>query len=68
MSYAFLCEVCNASAVWRLDRRGDAAVTWTCEEDLSDVLWKMQRNWEVTEVVVRKATIPSFTVVDQNAN
>jgi hypothetical protein len=39
--------------MWRLDRRGDAVVSWACPADLSTVLDRLQRDWEVTEVVVR---------------
>lgn len=46
------CPHCGADGTWRIDRRGDAAVSWTCAAHLSAELEALQRHWEVTELVV----------------
>jgi hypothetical protein len=33
-------------------RRGDAVVSWSCAPHLSVVCWRLQRNFEKTELVV----------------
>jgi hypothetical protein len=43
---------------WRLDRLGDAAVDWACDQHLAGVVELLQRPWEKTEVVVRAAEQP----------
>lgn len=59
MSWSNRCEMCPGeppppeSAVWRLDRVGDAVISWACNEHLPAVLEGLQRGHEVTEVVVR---------------
>jgi hypothetical protein len=59
--YAYRCEICDDDRpMWRLDRRGDAAVSWACTRHLSEVCDRMQRGYEVTELVVRRATSFSF--------
>lgn len=55
MSRAFLCEVCHSDPMWRIDRRGDAVVSWACDDDVYTVLHNLQRDWEVTELVVRSS-------------
>ncbi len=56
---AYCCEVCGTNTpTWRLDRRGDAVVTWACNLDLAEVCRRLQRPRERTEVVVRKAILP----------
>ena len=52
MSVAFRCEVCEIEPLWRLLRRGDAVVSWACGQHLSQVCDRLQRDWEVTELVV----------------
>jgi hypothetical protein len=39
--------------MWRLDRSGDAVVSWACAPDLSVVCERMQRDHEITELTVR---------------
>lgn len=57
MSYAFCCEVCDVSDPnWRITRRGDAVVSWACDEDLYTVCHRLQRDWEITELVVVNQT------------
>jgi hypothetical protein len=53
MSRAFRCEICDKTPHWRLDRRGDAVVSWACNDDLAEVCRRLQRHFEVTELVVR---------------
>ena len=55
MSYAGLCQVCNSDPIWRVERRGDAAVSWACNDDLIFVCQDLQRDWEITELVVTNA-------------
>jgi hypothetical protein len=56
MSQAFCCEICEDSDPrWRITRRGDAVVSWACNDDLDSVLDGMQRDWELTELVVVNA-------------
>lgn len=47
-----LCARCRARAGWRIDRRGDAVVAWSCDSDLAAVLLSLQRSWESSELVV----------------
>jgi hypothetical protein len=49
---AYRCQVCHGDGVWRIDRRGDAVVSWACREHLSAVCDLLQRHWEVSELVV----------------
>jgi hypothetical protein len=44
--------VCQGEAVWSLLRRGDAVVSWACDGDVAAVCHRLQRDWEVTELVV----------------
>lgn len=46
MSRAFRCEVCGDRPRWRVDRQGDAVVTWACHQDLHVVLLRLQRRFE----------------------
>jgi hypothetical protein len=56
VSYAYRCEICNAMPLWRIERRGDAVVTWACMDPghLVTVLDRLQRSWETTELVVTR--------------
>ena len=56
MSAAFRCEVCSVEPAWRLLREGDAVVTWACPPHVSAVLDELQRDHEVTRVVVSSYT------------
>ena len=55
MAPALACEVCHGDPVWRITRRGDAAVSWACDEDLDTVCHNLQRDWEITELVVQNS-------------
>jgi hypothetical protein len=46
VSRAYRCEVCDDTPNWRLDRQGDAVVTWACHRDLHVVLLRLQRQFE----------------------
>ena len=50
------CEVCGVpDPNWRVLRRGDAVVSWGCDDDVYAVLHRLQRDWEITELVVTNA-------------
>lgn len=49
---AFRCEVCDDTPSWRLTRIGDAVVSWACNGHLALVCHRLQRDWEITELVV----------------
>lgn len=53
---AFLCEICDDAPKWRFDRRGDAVVSWACAEHFDAVADRLQRDWEITELVVSLST------------
>jgi hypothetical protein len=40
---------------WRIERRGDAVVTWSCDAHLAEECKTMQRDFEVSELVVTLA-------------
>lgn len=52
MSEAYCCEACDGDAVWRIERHGDAAVTWACEVHLHAVLFDLKRPGEATACTV----------------
>lgn len=52
MSDAYRCEICDELPQWTILRRGDVIVSWACPQHLSDVCSRLQRGWEVTELVV----------------
>lgn len=50
---AYCCEVCdNADPHWHLMRRGDVVVSWACDSHLSEVCERLQRDHEVTTLLV----------------
>lgn len=53
MSLAGRCEVDNVEPRWNVLRRGDAVVSWACDKHLAEVCSRLQRDSEVTELVVR---------------
>jgi hypothetical protein len=53
VSRAYCCEVCdNAAPRWNLTRRGDVVTSWACDAHLAEVASRLQRDREVTELVV----------------
>jgi hypothetical protein len=52
VSRAFRCQVCEGPYTWRIDRRGDAVVSWADDAHLAEVCVSLQRDWETTELVV----------------
>lgn len=51
--YAYCCEVCDdADPHWYLMRRGDVVVSWACDAHLSAVCERLQRDHEVTTLLV----------------
>lgn len=56
MSRAYCCEVCDGTDPhWTVTRIGDVVTTWACDADLAQVLERLQRDFEVTGLVVRDA-------------
>jgi hypothetical protein len=54
VSRTYCCEVCDESGVrWNLTRRGDVVTTWACDAHLAVAADRLQRDHEVTELVVR---------------
>jgi hypothetical protein len=49
----YRCQVDNGEADWSLTRIGDLATSWACDPHLPAVLRDLQRDWEITKVVVR---------------
>lgn len=53
---AYTCGVCAVGKPeWRILRRGDAAVSWACGAHLAQECVAMQRDWEVSELVITLA-------------
>lgn len=50
--HAYYCLGCDGVAPWRLERQGDAVVTWACDEHLAGVVRGLLRDWEVSHIVV----------------
>jgi hypothetical protein len=47
------CEVDDTTDPhWRIMRRGDVVVSWACDEHLAVVCERLQRDSEVTELIV----------------
>ncbi len=61
MSRAFRCRYCpdrpDRLPDWRLERRGDAVVEWSCDTHLPGVAEMMQRSGERTELVLKQSNI-----------
>jgi len=49
---AFRCEVCDLTPLWRIGRVGDVATSWACDEHLSAVCERLQRDFEITKLTV----------------
>lgn len=47
---AFCCQVCDGYATWRLERRGDVAISWACNEHLPRIALDLQRAHEWTHL------------------
>lgn len=58
MSNAYRCENCDSTPDWRVERVGDAVVTWSCALDLGLICQRLQRAHEQTRLVVTVAVIP----------
>lgn len=54
MSRAYCCEICDTDDPhWTIMRRGDVAVSWACDGHLAEVCERLQRDHEVTELIVQ---------------
>lgn len=51
MSPTRQCEICDAAPRWTI-RRTDGAMAWSCARHVSKVCEGLQRDWEMTEVVL----------------
>lgn len=52
--YAYCCEVCDGTDPhWMIMRRGDVVTSWACDSHLAAVCERLQRDFEVTELIVR---------------
>ena len=52
--YAYCCEICDGTDPhWTIMRRGDVVTSWACDEHLATVCERLQRDFEVTELIVR---------------
>lgn len=49
----YRCEVCQREPVWSITRRGDVVVSWACATHLTEVCHRLQRAFEVTELIVK---------------
>lgn len=47
-----LCHACHAEPDWSIIRRGDVVVDWACHDHLAPVCARLQRDHELTELVV----------------
>lgn len=48
------CPLCgDAEPKWTITRNGDVATSWACADDLDRVMDLLQRDHEVTQLVVR---------------
>ena len=50
--YAHRCGECDEEPTWQLLRRGDVATNWACTPHLAVVADDLQRDWEITELIV----------------
>lgn len=48
MSYAWRCGVCAGQPTWRVERVGDAVVSWACDRHLAEECDDLQRSNERT--------------------
>jgi len=55
MSPAQHCRVCASSPTWTIKRIGDGAWSWSCPDHLSPVCAMMQRDGELTQLIVTLA-------------
>ena len=50
--YAYRCGECDAEPIWSMTRRGDVACNWACTDHFTVVALDLQRDHEITELVV----------------
>jgi hypothetical protein len=57
---AYCCGQCGAERpYWRIERGGDAVVSWACAEHLSPECVRLQRDGEVTRLDVTRRNYSS---------
>lgn len=64
MSLNNACHVCDGEYTWRIERYGDAVVSWACNEHLGAACEELQRKWETTRLVVWQ---PGRSVIKNDA-
>lgn len=70
--YAGRCETCDDAPKWSIMRHGDTVLSWACSEHLDQILERLQRDHEVTELSIWSAAKregwadPSRILADQN--
>ena len=52
------CEFCSGPPGWRLERYGDAVVTWACNEHLAAVAHMLQRPERQTMLTLTVVVLP----------
>jgi hypothetical protein len=52
MSLNSACGQCNGEPGWRITRRGDVVTSWACDAHVATECDRLQRDSEVTELVV----------------
>lgn len=55
MSVAYVCAQCGQQPFWRIERIGDAMVSWACDTDLARECKDLQRDGETTRLVLTRA-------------
>jgi hypothetical protein len=58
VSKAFRCEVCDGAPSVRLERVGDAVVTWSCQADVVEVFTRMWRERPDHAIHISEAKVP----------
>lgn len=67
MSKSFCCEVCSGTnPKWTIVRRGDVVVSWACDMHLAIVCERLQRDFEVTELVITNLQAKAVEVAEIN--
>lgn len=54
MTFVGRCAICNQEASWSIERRGDAVVSWACNDHLVNEVTLLQRSFERTALTVRE--------------
>lgn len=55
MNAAYVCAQCRQQPFWRIERVGDAVVSWACDIDLARECKDLQRDGETTRLMLTQA-------------